>query len=955
MCRLFKFNVFILCAICFCNCQSQINQRIDLSGEWQFAIDSCDVGECERWFDTKLSQSVTMPGTMDTNLKGIKNEAQDETKFLSRKFIYDGKAWYQREVTIPKGWKGQRVELFIERTKPSTLYVDGVKVDSIDYISTPHSYDITNYVESGESHTISVVVDNSARRIPPNSFNSHANSDHTQTRWNGMVGTIELRAKSEQHIAQAKLTPSVSDGVVKNEIIIGGTLIKGANYFVDIQAYPKGDSKLRIAKQTVAVNSNAVCFDYEMGEDFALWSEHTPNLYTYDVTLRCDNKVLDKATYDIGMREFTAEGIKLYNNGKRVFLRGKHDAAVFPLTAYADMSREGWRRYLQICKKYGLNHIRFHSWCPPKACMEMADSMGVYLEIELPLWGTINKDDERSVKFLEAEAANILDNYANHPSVVLFTLGNELFGDMSKLNRVVKGIKAERPELLTATGSNNRLGNFGSTAFDDFFVTCRTKRDAAFDNFDNHTRASFSYVDAHNGGIINTEYPSTMRNFDTAISKGAKVPIIGHETGQYQCFPNFAEIEKYSGALEPRNFETFKKRLDEAGLLPLSDQFFRASGAFQTLLYKADIEMNLRSDLISGFQLLDLQDYTGQGTALVGVLDAFMDSKGFITHDQWRTFCSEVVPLVEMEKYCYRGGDSFAGNALIYNYGGSDLDGEYSWQLIDENDIVVESGAFDVSVDESTLGRVGRIEFQMPSPLKATRYTLAVNCERDLEPNSYNIWVYPPQQEAKAQNAYSILHRVDNELYRRLESGERVLLIPSDDELSGATIDGMFTTDYWNYRMFKRIADAKNRTASPGTLGLLIDEKHKIFDGFPTDFHSDMQWFPIVSNSRPLILDNLPNLVTPIVRVIDNFERNHSLALIFECQVGKGKLFVVMSDLLSLPDSIEAQSVLTSIKGYVGSDAFLPTFSCSIDDLQRVFTALISDAIVGDLKNVSYK
>lgn len=956
-----NINLLLFCFIVtpiMVGCHHKQVNSINLAGEWQFAIDSASIGQQERWFDTTLSEVVTLPGTMDTNSKGIENTNFDQTNFLARKYTYSGEAWYQKTVMIPDNWVDKKIELFIERTKPSTLYVDGIRVDSVRYISTPHRYDLTQYLNDAKPHTLSIVIDNSRKALPANVFNSHSNSNHTQTCWNGMVGDIELRCTNKQNIESVKLTPNITKGTIKTEIAFDGNVFDNqSEYFVDVRAYMKYNHKIEVAQQSFPVSqselSGVMTLDYDMGNDFKLWSEHTPNVYTCEITLRCADEILDRTNYDVGMREFTADGMGLYNNNKRVFLRGKHDAAVFPINAYASMDTKEWRRHLQICKDYGLNHLRFHSWCPPEACMEMADSLGIYLEIELPLWGTINKNDKQIVEFLQSEAIDILNNYANHPSVVMFTLGNELAGDMSKLNTVVQTIKDYRPELLAATGSNNRLGKFGSSEFDDFFVTCRVNEDSAYENYDNHVRASFAYVDAYKGGIINNEYPSTATNFDAALKK-ATVPVVGHETGQYQCFPNFDEMKKYSGVLEPRNYQVFKDRVDQTGMLSQAKDFLKASGVFQALLYKADIEMNLRSDLISGFQLLDLQDYPGQGTALVGILDAFMDSKGSITDKEWRTFCSEVVPLVEMSKFCYSAGEEFVGNALISNYGIGDLGGFCNWELVDKNNKVVNKGAFNVDVKESTLEKVGQIRFNMPQSAQAAQYKLKVNCDRDLDANSYNIWVYPTLEHIQAEKQYKIAQHIDEELYKSLEDGNSVLLIPTRDQLQGITVGGMFTTDYWNYKMFKRVSEVHKKEVSPGTLGFLINEQHKALGGFPTEFHSDMQWFTIASQSRPLILDNLPNLATPIVQVIDNVERNHRLALIFECCVGEGKLLVVMSDLISQHDSIESQALLQSLKQYIGSDDFTPTSSCSIDELKRAFTTPIYSVVNEDLQNVSY-
>lgn len=100
-----------------------------------------------------------------------------------------------------------------------------------------------------------------------------------------------------------------------------------------------------------------------------------------------------------------------------------------------------WRRYFQICKGYGINHVRFHSWCPPEACFLAADIEGVYLQPELPFWGDFKKDDQRLMSFLYKEGMNIIRKYGHHPSFVMFALGNELWGDIPTMKKFTDGFR----------------------------------------------------------------------------------------------------------------------------------------------------------------------------------------------------------------------------------------------------------------------------------------------------------------------------------------------------------------------------------------------------------------------------------------------------------------------------------------------------------------------------------
>ena len=365
--------------------------------------------------------------------------------------------------------------------------------------------------------------------------------------------------------------------------------------------------------------------------------------------------------------------------GKPVFLRGKHDACVFPLTGHTPMDKASWINYFRRCKEYGINHVRFHSWCPPEAAFSAADELGIYLQPELPFWGTL--EGEELLAFLRKEGLNIVRTYGHHPSFAMFSLGNELWGEKAVMQELVAAFREAAPQILYTNGTNAFLGWQGYVDGMDFFATCRT-RGEAYGAFNTHVRSSFAFCDAMDGGILNHFYPGTTRNFGEAL-EGVPMPVISHETGQFQSYPDYAQIDKYTGPLAPYNLMEFRRRLDVAGMADQADAFHRASLRWAFELYKADVEMCLRTPGLGGFQLLDIQDYPGQGSAYVGILDAFMDAKGDIDPAEWRQFCSELVPLAEFDKYCWSEDEVFQAHVKVANFTGEDLlEGESEYEII---------------------------------------------------------------------------------------------------------------------------------------------------------------------------------------------------------------------------------------------------------------------------------
>ncbi len=904
-----------------------LRDTIPLNGTWQFALDSTGTGITEKWYSLQLSEKVFLPGSLDENMKGITNKNRQETMRLSRELMYAGMAWYQKEISIPENWNGKNISLIMERTKSTSVWIDTVKAGTNHNLLTPHIYDLTSLLTPGK-HIITILVNNGNNSVPRGITGSHAWTEHTQSNWNGILGKFCLEAGNPSRIENIQVYPDVEKKNVLVKVKIFSPEASAEKTFIILGATAwNTDSRHTVSPKsfpvTLKAGENIVELTYKMGSKIKLWSEFNPALYKLTVSLKTD-EVIDNDTLNFGMRKFSTLGTQFTINGAKTFLRGKHDACVFPLTGYPPMDVESWIKVFSIAKSYGINFYRFHSWTPPLAAFQAADIEGIYMQPELPFWGGFSKNRNLDLNaYLLKEGENILDTYANHASFVMFALGNELNGDLDVMKDFVKHYRSIDSRSLMSYGTNNYLGFRGQVEGEDFFAGCRVGADTDT-TYSTHTRASFSFADAYDGGYLNGRYPSTNLNYSGAISK-CTIPVLGTEVGQYQIYPNYDEIKKYTGVMKPWNFEVFRERLNENNLSDQALSFFRASGASSAICYKADIEMALRTPGFGGLHLLDLQDFPGQGTALIGLLDAFMDSKGIVTAEQFSQFCNKVVPLVIMEKYCWTNNEKYSGKIQVANYSESAIKGQpVKWELIKASGEIVDKGLVEADLAQGELTDIALLNSDLTKVVRAEKLTLTVSLEGTLYKNSYPVWVYPSDSDRKIPESILVSDKLDKATLTDLVAGGTVLLFPDFKDVADLSVGGLYIPDYWNWRMFKGISESNKKPVSPGTMSILTDPLHPLFNDFPTEFYTNWQWWPIVKNSRPFILDNTPKDYRPLVQVIDNVERNHKLGLVFEFAVGKGKLLVCMSDLKAIQDKPEGRQFYSSIVKYMNSDKFNP-------------------------------
>ena len=900
-------------------------EEISLAGEWAFELDGANIGFRSNWVGRALCDTIALPGTTDLakkgdgkvfgvaterihpQLVGLQN-VNSLTMHALRRHPFVGTAWYRREVDFPEAWSNRSVSVFLERTKVTTLFVDGERIGTRHSLVAPQEFELPAKYRTGR-HTLTLAVDNRIDSIP---VAGHQVSDDTQTNWNGVIGELKAVARDLVSVERVRITPHSAARTADVEIVLRNRSLRPASGVAEVSC-SNGAVRARFAG---LMSGDRVRVGVAFPKDAALWDEFTPALHDLRVAIRGEG-FADGVDVRFGFCEYRTNGRQFTVNGKPVFLRGRHDACVWPKTGCPPMDRESWLGYFRILKSYGLNHVRGHTWCFPRAAFEAADETGFYLQSEFAGFGGGEfKTSELKRLYALAEARRQSDFYGNSPSFAMWTFANEPCGSAATLGEMVSEIRTYDPRRLYAQASNGDFCapfGFHQNPGDDFWSTFRTAAGTEGD-----VRGSFASCDLPLGRV-QTGPADTLGDYTRAL-KYATVPLIGHETGQYQTYPDFRDIDRYDGVLRALNLEIFRDRVEKAGLLKLAPAFFRDSAALQAINYREEIEEAIRTPGFGGFQLLDLQDFPGQGTALVGILNVFMEPKGAVTPERWRQWCAPTVLLARFPKYVYRGGEAFAAKVQCAHYGPEDrLAGEIAWRLEGPDGVVCREGRLPVSVARGEVATAtGEAAFALPEVSRAGRYVLRLAFDGRVERNDYGIWVYPPADLRGRGKVVTV--RSIEEGRKLTRKGKRVLCILDRTAFPTNGVTGLFASDFWCYPMFRRICESVKCPVAPGTLGLSMDPGHPALKGFPTATHSDYQWFDIVANSVSIPLEEMSGAPMPIVRTIDNVERNHRLALVYEQVDRAGRMVVCGSDLVALKGNPAADQLHTSLLRYLEGD-----------------------------------
>lgn len=911
------FSVLWLCVML--NAFSQ-NNRMSLSGKWKVKLDADSEWVRNNNPPGKITGAITLPGSLAENGFGYKTTGSD-FGILTPEYRYVGKAWYTREIHIPGSWKNKEVQVFLERVLwESRVFIDNREISWQDGLGTPHVHHLGKLAPG--PHNLTILVNNDM--IHNIGDKGHAYSDYTQSIWNGITGRMEMIAKDPLHILSVRTFPEIQQDNLRIEVTTNLPVSKKTKINYHILSVSDGNKVIEGWVDPITINEkNQVIFNVPVNRQLKRWSEFTPEVYELQVTLQ-SGKNYDSLKTEFGYSQFSHDGTKILVNGNPVFLRGNLDCVHFPLTGYPSCNLEDWERIFRIYKDYGLNHARFHSWCPPEAAFRAANRVGIYLQAEASVWidwwmstdmvarerpemdtkghpAGLGHDPERD-SFIVAEMNRISDTYGNHPSFTLFCIGNELGnGDFGVMNQWIADLKTKDPRRLYAASTARQINKS-----DDYAAT--------------HQIPGVGRTRGLNGPRTDWDFEDTYGKMD--------IPVIAHEIGQWPVYPKWSEINKYTGVLKARNLLEFREQARKNGIGEQDHDFARASGALNQIMYKYETESFLRTASCAGVQLLSMQDYQGQGEALIGWLDCHWESKGITTPRKFREHFNITVPLLRMEKFVWTNTETFRASAQLSHHGEKLLNETVSWEILDENRKILTSGSFEKKqFAVGSLTSLGDIELSLNSIQKAQKLTVKINVDNTDFNNSWNFWVYPDHYPETEQNEVHIAHELNDSILEKLKNGASVLLDAHELGTPETSVTAHFYPLYWSLTFFP----GQGKTC----IGLLLQENHPAFTAFPTSFHSDWQWETISADAKGFILNDLPGKYRPIAQPVDDFHRNNKVGSIFELKVGKGKLLVCGYNLDSgLP---VAGQLKTSLLEYMNSAAFDPQTEGLVPWLQAVF------------------
>ena len=886
----------------------------DLSGVW-----TADIGDGQRY-------ELKLPGTLDESGIGHADvganqwhpdaelgnaeenfdaDAPIATRF-TRKHTFEGEAVITKKVSV-KSTPGKRYFVEAERARCLRLLVDGWEVPHFvePSISTPHVFEVTGLLK--KENELTFLSDNSYPGLPHDAIvYSSAATDETQTNWNGILGYFRIRQEEEVFLHSIRVYPTGDKVTVRVEISAAEPYQGKLSVFSEALQNGAGNDNKEINIPTGM--SEIVFADLPLSPTAKRWDEGEGNLYELTATLEKYEHAAKTVTF--GIRDFEDDGTgRLALNGRRIYLRSEANCAVFPEAGHPPMTVEEWTNVLLRYQSYGINCMRFHSHCPPEAAFTAADRLGMLMQPELSHWNPKDAfESEESFSYYQTELRQILYLLANHPSFVMITLGNELHASklgherMDALLRMAHEIDSTR---MIANGSNVHYGEIGSDAASDFYTTQKF--------YGEDVRGTFANME----GYINHQYPNAKTNFDDtmcSIRKEYKKPVFSFEVGQYEILPDFDELQDFKGISEPANLKLIQKRVEERGLKENWKKYVEATGELSLIGYREEIEAAMRTRELSGISLLGLQDFPGQGTALVGMLNSHLQPKpfAFAGPERFRSFFREQLPLVLLEKYTYENTETLEADVQVANYGKKELRGVLRYELRSEDNLVAAGEAYaandEVICPVGQLTNAGGIKINLETVRKPARFDLHVWIGE--AKNSYPIWVYPKIQKRKA--AFYETEHFDDRAKEVLKQGGTVYLTPpSTKEALPYSIQAQFTTDFWSVGTF---------AGQEGAMGQLIDDRHPLFQNFPTEFHTNWQWWPMAVQ-RAVIL---PEQFDTIIAEMDSYAFLRPMAQLLECRCLNGRLLFSSMGLQNLQQYPECRAFLHAIYCYLESKEFAP-------------------------------
>ncbi|PXX21709.1 sugar-binding domain-containing protein [Arenibacter sp. ARW7G5Y1] len=924
---------FLLLGVCHCMAQ---NEDLDLSGEWEIWLDKNDSDFNDFAFDKKKKEKIDLPATLDEAGIGYKTTKADVGR-LSRKYKYYGAAWYQREITIPTALGGKEFEVFLERVMwKSDLWIDGDYIGSAVSLGTPHKF-VLGKLTAGK-HTLTLKINN--KMIYNIGDVGHAYTDFNQTKWNGVLGAMKLIPNDGLQIKNLQTFPNLKKNNIdfqfklknefkeKTEVILTATLTE----LVTGNIIDKKESIVVVHEIDSTKNQSLT---WKITIPIKAWSSFDPFLYKFSLQASKAN-FKDKKEKVIGFRDITISKTKIIVNNTPIFIRGNLNNTEFPLTGYPPTDVSAWERIFKIHKDYGLNHVRFHSWCPPEAAFIAADKVGILLQVEtlwIAQWMRIEGraftparplplgEDPEVNKYIEEELNRIIEAYGNHPSFAFLCVGNEL--DNGDYNIIQKWL-----DKLKIKDGDRRLYSLSASwnhAWNDQYKVTGEPYNRFFRNLLDFEKEDLGYPRF-------IKAPNTNWDYEELDSR-SPVPLIAHEIGQQAMYPLWSEIEKYTGTLAPRNYISFMEKAKKNGVYELNKEMSQASGKLAQLLYKNEIEGMLRTPSCAGFELLGMQDFPGQGEALVGWLDAFYDSKGVTDPEEFTQHCDTTVVLMRTNSFIYTNNENLRAKMQVHHFGASDIKGKLYWKLSTGSSTIMDGNLAEKSIPQASITDIDSLTISLNRIKEASKVKLEVGITNSDIKNTWDFWVYPENSGSLTNADIYITSVFDSATKERLQKGEKVVLVANELGDKESMLQVSFDPLYWSLSWIPNQATH--------TLGTYVRDKHPAMAKFPTDIFTGMQWKSISEGANSFYLDKLAKKYQPIVQPIYDFHFSRKVGSIFELKVGKGKLLVCGYNILDT-EKVVARQLKKSLMEYVASEDFNPNYKVSENLLDGMFNQTAS-------------
>ena len=870
---------------------------LSLDGVWDFATDPDNRGETEKWFlpGAKLpvmplpgyaptaDGTIRVPGIWDNQGYGT------ETDKVRHNFV--GKGWYRRTVEIPGSWKGRRTVLVVTGvSRYSKVWVNERFLgEHIGYLST-REYDLSPFVTPGQNATLTIQVDSKQRVEIDSMFSCSSLADFMYVPWGGIWGHVLLESRSDAWLSDLYVRPDVPGSSCTVSATLNGKA--GLCDGVRLEVFEK--SGKRVADAAVKLNP-APAAGQPVSVTVAvpkarLWTPDEPTLYSARLSLLAGPQLFDSVESRFGMRQFTTDGYRLLLNGKRIMLRGYGDDHIYPVEMAMPCDKEQHLKRLKLIKAYGFNHVRHHSTIMPAEYYDACDELGLITTAEFAICYRENlPKTDAAVETHKREWAASIKLHRNHPSILCWVMGNEIYDDIP-LGLDFQRIARELDPLRFFSESDG-LFAFDTGHWKNILApeNDRDTQDIFFAQFREHIKEPFN----------NTSKYDSLK---------PRKPTVAHEMGNYITFSRPDLADQFRHNFKPFWLTAGVAKLKRLGLLAEAEQWALKSERLYALLHKYNLEMLRKNPGLSGYHWWLFQDYW---TSANGLVDHYFRPKS-VTCEEVLKYNNDVVLLQEGLERTYRGNDRLRLKFSGSNFASEPLQGDFGWEVKAGKKTVAKQRVPVSRIAQGGVSALTAIDIVLPERDTPSQLKIKVSLSTGKQrfDNDWSAWLYPatiapsaspvpvfadetqiklcpdwgvtpiPAAETLDARAVYLVGFLEPRVVSAMERGAAVILIRGADAFL-KSYSVTYKSSWWK---------AGDRPEENNTGTFVYD--HPVTRAIAPDGWCDEGWSYLLENGRKFVLEDAPARPEVIVRALPGMAMVQDEALLFAVGVGKGSLIV---------------------------------------------------------------